>query len=80
MQSYHICSVIRQSFSFLNNPKNLDPSYKMGLDLWNYLGRVKPILQQNVIGTDLVICSHFRGGKTLSYSQINMVGQTSAAV
>ena len=31
---YRISSVIRQSFfSFQNNPKNLDPSYKMDLDL-----------------------------------------------
>ena len=28
-------------FSFQNNPKNLDPSYKMDLDLWDCLGRVK---------------------------------------
>ena len=34
-------------FSFQNNPKNLDPSYKMDLDLWDCLGRVKPVLQQN---------------------------------
>ena len=31
-------------FSFQNNPKNLDPSYKMDLDLWDCLGRVKLIL------------------------------------
>ena len=32
-------------FSFLNNPKDLDPSYKkMDLDLWDCLGRVKLIL------------------------------------
>ena len=37
-------------FSFQNNPKNLDPSYKMDLDLWDCLGRVKLILQQNCIG------------------------------
>ena len=37
-------------FSFQNNPKNLDPSYKMDLDLWDYLGRVKLVLQQNFIG------------------------------
>ena len=48
---YHICyrisSVIRWSFlegsffSFQNNPKTLDPSYKTNLDLWDCLGRVK---------------------------------------
>ena len=37
-------------FSFQNNPKNLDPSYKTDLDLWDCLGRVKPVLQQNFIG------------------------------
>ena len=31
-------------FSFQNNPKNLDPSYKMDLDLWDCLGWVKLIL------------------------------------
>ena len=30
--------------SFQNNPKNLDPSYKMDLDLWDCLGRVKLVL------------------------------------
>ena len=30
-------------FSFQNNPKNLDPSYKTDLDLWDCLGRVKPV-------------------------------------
>ena len=37
-------------FSFQNNLKNLDPSYKMDLDLWDYLGRVKLVLKQNFIG------------------------------
>ena len=27
---------------FLNNPKDLDPSYKMDLDLWDCFGRKKP--------------------------------------
>ena len=48
---YRISSVIRRSFfSFQNNPKNLDPSYKMDLDLWDCLGRVKLLLQQNFLG------------------------------
>ena len=39
---YHISLIIRQEFflSFQNNAKNLDPSYKMDLDLWDCLGRV----------------------------------------
>ena len=28
-------------FSFQNNPKDLDPSCKMDVDLWDCLGRVK---------------------------------------
>ena len=45
---YRISSLIRRCFfSFQNNPKNLDPSYKTDLDLWDCLGRVKPVLQQN---------------------------------
>ena len=31
-------------FSFQNNPKYLDPSYKMDLDLLDCLGRVKLVL------------------------------------
>ena len=31
-------------FSFPNNPKDLDPSYKMDLDLLDCLGRVKLVL------------------------------------
>ena len=27
-----------------NNPKDLDPSYKMDLDFWDCFGREKPIL------------------------------------
>ena len=45
---YRISSLIRQCFfHFQNNPKNLDPSYKMDLDLWDCFGRVKSVLQQN---------------------------------
>ena len=36
--------VIRRIFSFQNNQKNLDPSYKTDLDLWDCLGRVKLVL------------------------------------
>ena len=32
---------------FQNNPKNLDPSYKMDLDFWDYFVREKAILQPN---------------------------------
>ena len=48
---YRISSVVRRSFfSFQNNPKDLDPSCKTDLDLWDCLGRVKLVLLQNFIG------------------------------
>ena len=31
-------------FFFQSNPKNLDPSYKIDLDFWDCLGRVKLVL------------------------------------
>ena len=31
-------------FSFQNNPKDLDPSCKTDLDLWDCLGKVKLVL------------------------------------
>ena len=31
-------------FSFQNNPKDLDPSCKTDLGLWDWLGRVKFVL------------------------------------
>ena len=46
VKCYCISSIIKRSFSSLqNNPKNLDPSYKMDLDLWDCLDRVKLILK-----------------------------------
>ena len=43
--AYRISSVIsRRYFPSKNNPKNLDPSNKTDLDLWDYLGRVKLVL------------------------------------
>ena len=37
-------------YSFLNNRKDLDPSYKMDLDLCYCLGRVKLVFYQNFMG------------------------------
>ena len=48
-------------FSFQNNCKNLDPCYRMDLDHWDCLGRVK--LTAKLHRMDLVICSHSRQGK-----------------
>ena len=67
---YHISSVIRLFFSFQHNPKNLDPCYKTDLDLWDCLGRVKVTYCGKISWIHLVICSHSRERKTLSYSQI----------
>ena len=47
---YRISLDIRRIFSFQNNPKDLDPSSKTDLDLWDCLGRVKLVLLQNFIG------------------------------
>ena len=42
---YHISLVIRQSFFPSQTiPKFLDPSYKIDLDLWDCLGRIKLVL------------------------------------
>ena len=42
-------------FSFQNNPKDLDPSCKTDLDLWDCLGRVKIGIIAKFHRTDLVI-------------------------
>ena len=39
-----------ECFSFQNIPKNLDPSYKMDLDIWDCWGRVKLVLWHNFVG------------------------------
>ena len=53
-------------FSFQNNPKNLDPSYKMDLDLWDFFRTDKFCIIAKFLGTDLAIYSHTREGKTPS--------------
>ena len=71
-----------QFFFLPNNPKNLDPSYKMDLDLRDCLGRVKFVLHLNFVGLIklfivaicsqlfvVAICSHSRERKTPSYSR-----------
>ena len=42
-------------FSFQNNPKDLDPSYKTDLDLWDCLGTGKIGIIARFHRTDLVI-------------------------
>ena len=41
LSNYRISSVIRRSFFLPKQSKDLDPSYKTDLDLWDCLGRVK---------------------------------------
>ena len=55
-------------FSFQNNPKNLDLSYKTDLDLRDCFGRVKLKIIAKFLGTALDIWSHSREGKIQSYS------------
>ena len=66
---YHISLVIRLSFSFQSNPKNLAPSYKMDLDGPRSLGLFRKGKTCIIIGklhsTESVICSHSREGKPL---------------
>ena len=47
-------------FSFENNPKNLDPSYKTDLGLWDLIRKGKTRITAKFHRTDLVICSHSR--------------------
>ena len=37
-----MCSIIRLDFRFQNNPKNLDPSYKTDLDIFDSSGMKHP--------------------------------------
>ena len=60
-------------FPFQNNPKNLDLSSKMDVDLLDCFGKVKLVIIAKFQRTDLVICSHSGEGKTPSYSGINMI-------
>ena len=50
-------------FSFQNNPKTLDPSYKMDIDPWDCLGRVKTHITAKLYRTDLIICTRSREAK-----------------
>ena len=61
------------SFCTNPDPKNLDPSYKMDLDLWDCFRKGKTSIIAKFLTTDLVICSHSREGETPSYNQINTV-------
>ena len=57
-------------FSFQNNPKNLDPSYKNCLELFR---KDKTRITAKLHRTDLIICTHSREGNTPSNSRINTV-------
>ena len=64
---YHISVVIRQSF-FPSKTIQKDHSRSIGL-----FRKGKTRIIAKFHRTDLVICSHSRNRKTLSYSQINTV-------
>ena len=56
VKNYRISSIIRREFfSFQNNSKDLDPSCKMDLDLWDCLGMGKIGIIARFHRTDLVI-------------------------
>ena len=59
---------VRHIFSFQNNPKYLDPSYQDGSRFLGLFRKDKTHIIAKLHRTDLVICSHYREGKTLSYS------------
>ena len=46
----HLFGFKTESSSFQTDPNNLDQTYKTDLDLWESLGKVKPISQQNFTG------------------------------
>ena len=56
--SYYIVSVIRwMIFPFQDNLKDVDPSYKMDLDLGDCFGKEKPHFIAELHKPDLHICS-----------------------
>ena len=67
--SYCNSSVLRQSFSFQNNPESLDPSYKTAIDFMDCFGR------EEFHKTDLDILSHKKKGKTLSKNRKSLKGK-----
>ena len=49
--------------TFLNNPKDLDPSYKTDLDLWDYFGRKKlRLIIEEIRYNNLLLCVWLCGG------------------
>ena len=50
-------------FSFQNNPKNQDLSYKTDLVFWGLFRKGKTHIIAKFLRTDSVICSHSREGK-----------------
>ena len=58
-------------FSFPNNSKNLEPSYKTDLDIWDCLGRVKLVLQQICVRLIPLFVLILELGKPAFYSRIN---------
>ena len=65
-------------FPFQNNPKYLDPSYKMDLDIWDCFGKGKTDHKAELHKINLDVWGHSRNGKAMSYKQRNMVGEENA--
>ena len=58
---------------FLNKPKDLDPSYKMDLDIWNSFGMKKTLFysQRNMVGaTQPKITTILRRGTALVFAHL----------
>ena len=51
--------VIIQVLPFLNNPKDLDATYRMDTDFWDCFGRKKLILVSSFLSNKENECSHF---------------------
>ena len=50
-------------FKLQISPRNLDPSYKVALDLWDHLRQGKTGILAKFRRTESVLCSHSREGK-----------------
>ena len=70
---YHIFLVIRQGFPFQNNPRDLDPSCKMDLDLLRLIWKRKTHFKDELHTTDLHICGNFGKYELPYFDQINKV-------
>ena len=65
--------VIIQVLPFLNNAKDLDPSYEMDLDIWDCFGMKKPVLQPKKYSNAKTFPDHINESKlTLFFETLKM--------